>query len=151
MQARRGDETEEVAGADSVVITAGEEPGLATDCDDAQFALRAIVVEQKATVVEETTERSLLAKEVAERLAQRAALVAHLLPFVGGPYEEGFDVRSQVGIAQPLDFVMRPARPRGIELEDAANAGETLSTDDTLRDGRFPEATSRVRVMPRSA
>ncbi len=126
VQAGGGDEGEEVASADCVVIAADEDPGLATDGDTSQRPLGAIVLEFQPTVVEEAAEGVLLAGEVAQGGAQEAPLVFDGFVLGQSPGEEGVDMRAQVGVAKALSVLGRSVSPGGLQLEEASDAGESL-------------------------
>jgi hypothetical protein len=145
MEARGGDQREEVAGGLAVVVAADEEPGLAAGRDAAQLALGVVVGELEAAVVEEARERAVLAVGVAERRTQQAALVADARVLDGDPREEGVGVRPQVPLALGLDLGVREIAPGAVEVEDALDAQHGLARDGVLRGDRgLPELATAV-------
>src|SRR6202142_1307387 len=81
----RGDQGEEVAGGDPVVVASNEQPRLPSRGNPAQFALGGVVLEAQAPVVEEPREGGLLADDVAEGTAQWAPGIAYLGVLDGCP------------------------------------------------------------------
>ena len=101
VQARGGDQGEQVAGGLAVIVAADEQPVLAPYGDAAQLALGSVVVEFEPAVVVEPGERLALTNGVAESGAQEAALAANAFVLGFGPCEERVGVRAQVGVAAP--------------------------------------------------
>ena len=83
VQAGRGDQRQEIAGAGGMIVAADEEPGLAPHRDLPQLPLRRIIVWSESAVVEKARERVLLADDVAKGSPQKASLAPHAL--VPGP------------------------------------------------------------------
>jgi hypothetical protein len=145
VQARRGDERKEIAGAGSVIVTADEQPRLATHRDLPQLSLGRVVVYAQPTVVEEAHEGVLLANDVAESSSQEASLSAHALVLGLGPRKEGDDLGSAVLVAQSLDLVWRLVTPPRLALVQSADAVDGLASDGALgRNRRLPELSSGV-------
>src|SRR5437773_1879223 len=111
MQARGGDEREQVAGSLGVVVAADEEPGVPANGNAAQLALGGIVGRLEATVVEIAHERRLVPQAVAEGGAEKTALGldARVLDF--SPLEERQKMRTSVLVAQRLALDGRALLP----------------------------------------
>jgi hypothetical protein len=147
MEARGGDEGQEVAGGLAVVVAADEEPGLAADGDTAQLALAAVVVEAKSAIVVETGQRTTLAVGVAQGSAQETSLVADLVVLILDPREERISVRAEVQLAEGLDLGGGLAPPGPVEREDPRDACEALARDDILGDRGLPDLAPGVTLI----
>jgi len=148
VEARRGDQREQIACGLGVIVAANEEPVLAPDGDAAELALGGVVVELESTIVVEAGQRSSLAMRVAERGAEESALIADALVLGLDPREERVGVRSEVECAQRVDLGRWLLSPRPVELEDAADSRQALARDRVLRDRGFPELAPCVRLIP---
>lgn len=144
MQARGGDQGQEVTGSLRVVVTADEQPRLAADGDAAKLALGGVVIQAQATVVVEPGQRSTLAMRVAERGAKQAALIADALVLDVDPGEEGVGMRAQVDLAERLDLAGGLAPPRAVERKDACDARQAFAGNRVLGDRRVPELAARM-------
>jgi hypothetical protein len=147
VEAGRGDEGQEVAGAGGMIVAADEEPGLAAHRDLPQLSLGCVVVGAKPAVVEEAHEGILLADHVAEGAPQKASLAPDMMVLLLGPREEGVDLGPTVLVAQALDLVGRLVTPPRLEVVQPADAVDGLASDCALgRDRRTPAvSTSSAR------
>lgn len=166
MELRRRDDGVEDRGPLGAGVGAGEQPVVATDGDATQCALDRAVVELELPVEEEDAERSALALEVRDRLAERAfGLVAAVV--LGEPRVELVQQRRRkfaapgqprVGVlagllrgaldpVEALDDVDRDrcVSPRSAGTGDLAAPGE--ATSRPRRSTTFPaRSTSRAFV-----
>src|SRR5271154_819525 len=145
VQACRGDEREEVPGALAMRVAADKEPAASPDGNSAQFALRAIILEDETPVVEHAHERLLLAHDIAERGANDASHLQHALVLDFGPREERLHMWAQMLTPQTQDHLGRRATPGVFQIEEAADTRQSFAPDFALGRGRLPEASSCMR------
>jgi hypothetical protein len=107
-----------------MIVTAHEEPVLATDGDASELALGAVVVDLEPTVVEEAHEGGFVPARVVERGAEQPALIGDLGELDLDPREERLDVRSRLAIPELLALRRRHFPETLLVLEDAMDPVE---------------------------
>src|SRR5262249_39091320 len=127
VQLGRGDQGEEVRGGVRVVVRAEKQPRLPSDGDLTQGALRGVVFEAKAPIVEEPTERLALACRVPKRRRDGATYVADARIDAVGPGEEVVDDRARRPLSPIMSLLRREVGPGLFELEERTNAEERLA------------------------